>query len=60
MVYVFSPLYTVFSSCIATGVLAHVDVGRVRAIHKAVINERWQTAREFLRAVMQGKLSGSA
>ena len=42
------------------GVLAHVDVGQARAIHEAVIEGRWQTARELLDAVMQGKLSGSA
>ena len=60
MAYVFSPLYAAFSSCVATGALAHVDVGQARAIHEAVIEGRWQTARELLRAVMQSKLSGSA
>ena len=53
-------LYDAFSSWFAAGALAHVDVEKARAMHKAVIKKDWQNARELLRAVSQGKLSGSA
>ena len=51
--------YDAFSSCFTAGALAHVNVEQARAIHKAVIKENWETARELLSAVRQGMLSGS-
>ena len=51
--------YDAFSSWFAAGALAHVDVEKARAVHKAVIKKDWQNARELLHAVRQGKLSDS-
>ena len=59
-VHVITPSYDAFSSWFATGALAHVDVEKARAIHKAVIKKDWQNACDLLHAVRQGKLSGSA
>ena len=59
-VFVLTSLHDAFSSWFAAGALAHVNVELTRAIHEAVINEDWRTARELLGTVMEGKLSGSA
>ena len=60
-VFVFPPLYDVFSSCFAAGALARFEVSQdqIKTIYQAVVDENWDTARELLRAVMEGKLSGS-
>ena len=57
---VLTSLYEAYSSWFAAGALAHVDVEKARAINEAVIKKDWQNACELLRAVSQGKLSGSA
>ena len=59
-VHVFTSSYDAFSSWFAAGALAHLNVQEAKAIHEALIKEDWQTARELLLAVMQGKLSGCA
>ena len=58
---VFPPLYDVFSSCFAAGALARFEVSQdqIKTIYQAVVDENWDTARELLRAVSEGKLSGS-
>ncbi len=56
---VFPPLYDVFSSCFAAGALASAEPGQTRTIYQAVVDKNWDTARELLRAVREGKLSGS-
>ena len=60
-VFVFPPLYDVFSSCCAAGALARFKVSQdqIKTIYQAVVDENWDTARELLRAVREGKLSGS-
>ena len=60
-VFVFPPLYDVFSSCFAAGALARLEVSQdqIKTIYQAVVDENWDTARELLSAVMEGKLSGS-
>ena len=58
-VFVLTSLYDAFSYWFAAGALARVNVELARAIHEAVINENWRTARELLSTVMEGKLSGS-
>ena len=60
-VFVFPPLYDVFSSCFAAGALARFEVSQdqIKTIYQAVVDENWGTARELLRAVREGKLSGS-
>ena len=57
---VFTPSYDAFSFCFTSGALAHVNVEQVRAIHEAVNEERWQTARQLIEAVWRGTLSGIA
>ena len=52
-------LYHVFSSCFAAGALASAEPGQTRTIYQAVVDKNWDTARELLRAVREGKLSGS-
>ena len=58
-VFVFPPLYNVFSSCFAAGALARFEVSQIKTIYQAVVDENWYTARELLHAVMKGKRSGS-
>ena len=60
-VFVVLPLYDVFSFCFAAGALARLEVSQdqIKTIYQAVVDENWDTARELLRAVMEGKLSGS-
>ena len=58
-VYVFPPLYDVFSSIFAAGALTCFKVSQIRTIYQAVADENWGTAIELLRAVSEGKLSGS-
>ena len=57
---VFTPLYDTISCYLAAGALAHVNVDQARAIHKAVIDGKWATARELIDAARQGKLSDCA
>ena len=52
-------LYDVFSSCFAAGALARLEVSQMKTIYQAVVDKNWDTARELLDAVMEGKLSGS-
>ena len=60
-VFVFPLLYDVFSCCFAAGALAHFEVSQdqIKTIYQAVLDENWDTARELLDAVSEGKLSGS-
>ena len=58
-VFVFPPLYDVFSSCFAAGALARFDVSQIKTIYQAVVDEDWYTAANLLSAVRKGKLSGS-
>ena len=58
-VFVFPPLYDVFSSCFAAGALARFEVSQIKTIYQAVVDENWDTAGKRLSAVMKGKLSGS-
>ena len=53
-------LYDVFSSCFAAGALASAEPGQTRTIYQAVVDENWDTAKELLRAVREGKLSVSS
>ena len=50
-----------FSSCFDAGALARFEVSQdqIKTIYQAVVDENWDTARELLRAVREGKLSGS-
>ena len=48
-----------FSSCFAAGALASAEPGQTRTIYQAVVDKNWGTAKELLRAVSVGKLSGS-
>lgn len=50
-------LYYVFSSCYAAGALAPAEPSQARAIHEAVVDANWDTAKNLLLAVIQGKLS---
>ena len=52
---VFTPSYDAFFSWFAAGALTRVKIKQKRAIHEAVIQEDWQTARKLLEAVMQGR-----
>ena len=56
----FTPSYDAFSFWFAAGALAYGNVQQVRAIHEAVNEERWQTARQLIEAVWRGTLSGIA
>ena len=56
---VFPPLYDVFSSCFAAGALAPAEPDQAKTIYQALLDKNWVTAKELLRAVMGGKLSGS-
>ena len=56
---VFHPLYDVFSSCFAAGALGPTEPSQAQTIYQAVVDGNWDTARELLSAVMEGKLSGS-
>ena len=58
-VFVFLPLYDVFSSCFAAGALARFEVSEIKTIYQAVVDKKWGTAMKLLRAVMEGKRSGS-
>ena len=56
---VFPPLYDVFSSCFAAGALGSAEPSQAQTIYQAVVDKNWGTAKDLLRAVMKGKLSGS-
>ena len=57
---IFTPSYDDFFFWFAAGALAHVNVEQVGAIHEAVKEERWQTARELIDAIGRGTLSSIA
>ena len=48
-----------FSSCFAAGALGPADPSQAKTIYQAVVDKNWDTAKELLRTVMGGKLSGS-
>ena len=58
-VFVFPPLYDVFSSCFAAGALGPAEPSQAQTIYQAVVDKNWSTASKLLRTVMEGKLSGS-
>ena len=58
-VFVYPPLYDVFSSCFAAGALARFEVSQIKTIYQAVVDEDWYTAGKLLSAARKGKLSGS-
>ena len=58
-VFVFPPLYDVFSSCFVVGALGPAEPSQAQTIYQAVVDKNWGTAVELLGAVMEGKLSGS-
>ena len=43
----------------AAGALGPAEPSQAQTIYQAVVDKNWRTARELLRPVMKGKLSGS-
>ena len=52
-------LSLLFSSCFAAGALAPAEPDQARTIYQAVVDKNWGTAKELLRAMSEGKLSGT-
>ena len=52
-------LSLLFSSCFAAGALAPAEPDQARTIYQAVVDKNWGTAKELLRAISEGKLSGT-